>query len=69
MAEKRNFIIFRALFFLNYISYKNDLSQVEILLGVLIEEKKVTSKIIKKSVMASQKYQNMSFEAALLKDF
>ena len=41
MAEKRNFMVFRALFYLNYISSQDDLLQREALAGVLLEERKL----------------------------
>ena len=42
MAEKRNFLVFRALFYMRYISNQNDLLQGEALAGVLLEERKRT---------------------------
>ena len=41
MAEKRNFMFFRALFYLKYISNQDDLLQGEALDGVLLEERKL----------------------------
>ena len=70
MAEKRNFLVFRALFYMRYISNQNDLLQGEALAGVLLEERKRTwrFKIIKKSVMAAKKCKNILLQA-VLKDF
>ena len=42
MAEKRSFLVFRALFYMRYISNQNDLLQGEALAGVLLEERKRT---------------------------
>ena len=41
MVGKRNFIFFRALFHLKYISNQDDLLQGKALAGVLLEEKKL----------------------------
>ena len=41
MAEKQNFMVFRALLYLKYISNEDDILQGEILPGVLLEERKL----------------------------
>ena len=41
MAEKSSFMVFRALFYLKYISNQDDLLQGEALARVLLEERKL----------------------------
>ena len=69
MVEKKNFMVFRALFHLKYISNQDDLLPGEALAGVLLEERTLNiSKLVKKSIMAAQKCKNILLQAAL-KDF
>ena len=60
MVEKKNFMVFRALFHLKYISNQDDLLPGEALAGVLLEERTLNiSKLVKKSIMAAQKCKNI----------
>ena len=66
MVEKKNFMVFRALFHLKYISNQDDLLPGEALAGVLLEERTLNiSKLVKKSIMAAQKCKNILLQAAL----
>ena len=57
MVKKRNFMVFRALFCLKYISSKDDIR--EALARVLLEERKHNiNKVINKFIMAAQKMHN-----------
>ena len=58
MVKKRNFMVFRALFCLKYISSQDDILQREALARVLLEERKQHFKIINKFIMAAQKTHN-----------
>ena len=70
MVEKMDFIVFRSLIYLKYISNQDDLLQEEALSGALLQERKRTYhfKIIKTSIMSAQKCKNILLQV-VLKDF